>query len=177
MNILKLSGLFCFFLIHVHAPLKLHVCLRVCVSQWCMFVCLSVLTLWVYACHAGSSRQRLSKALRVLCCLSGFTVVPSARLAGLACPLSCLPDSGSSVLGFVWRSGALHTAVDTTQRKSKSHSPPLSSPPHTHTQIRSGHGASPAWWKRGRCEAWIEAIVILNLGCQKPCSSRSLTDV
>ncbi len=177
MNILKLSGLFCFFLIHVHAPLKLHVCLRVCVSQWCMFVCLSVLTLWVYACHAGSSRQRLSKALRVLCCLSGFTVVPSARLAGLACPLSCLPDSGSSVLGFVWRSGALHTAVDTTQRQSKSHSPPLSSPPHTYTQIRSGHGASPAWWKRGRCEAWIEAIVILHLGCQERCSSRSLTDV
>lgn len=108
------------------------VCVCVCLSDACC-VCLSVLTLWVYACHAGSSRQRLSKALRVLCCLSGFTVVPSARLAGLACPLSCLPDSGSSVLGFVWRSGALHTAVDTTQRQSKSHSPPLSSPPHTHT--------------------------------------------
>lgn len=72
------------------------------------------------------------RALRVLCCLSGFTVVPSARLAALACPLSCLPDSGSSVQAFVWRSGALHTAVDTTQRQSKSHSPPLSSRPHTH---------------------------------------------
>lgn len=104
--------------------------------------------LWVHACDAGSSHQRLSKALWVLCCLSGFTLVPSARLVGQACPLSCLPDSGSSVLSFVWRSGALHTAVDTTQRQSKSHSPPLSSPPRTHTQIRSGHGAGPAWWKR-----------------------------
>lgn len=122
--ILNLSGL--------HLWKYISVCVCVCLGD-VRCVCLSVLTLRVYACHAGSSRQQLSKALRVLCCLSGFTVVPSARLAGLACPLSCLPDSGSSVLGFVWRSGALHTAVDTTQRQSKSHSPSLSSPPHTNT--------------------------------------------
>lgn len=102
----------------------------------------------------------------MLCCLSGFTVGPSARLSWLACPLSCLPDSGSSVLGFVWRSGALHTAVETTQRQSESHSPPLSFPPHTHTPIRSeryGRGARPGRRKRERCEA----IVIPQLGCQE----------
>lgn len=113
---------------------------------------------------AGFSQQWLSKALRVLCCLSGFTVGPSARLSWQACPLSCLPDSGSSMLGFVWRSGALHTAVETTQRQSESHSPPLSFP-HIHQCARSGTDVEPVQARRKSERR--EAIVIPQLGCQE----------